>query len=69
MESLQLKIYRKLEAWILENIKTAPHWSDQTRLVMVSREIFSPLKTTIKSASCYFDKYYAPLWATDICYL
>ena len=42
MESLKLKIYRKLEGLILENIKTAPHWSDQTRLVMVSREIFSP---------------------------
>ena len=42
MESLKLKIYRKLEGLILENIKTAPHWSDQTRLVMVSRKIFSP---------------------------
>ena len=30
MESLKLKIYRKLEGLILENIKTAPNWSDQT---------------------------------------
>merc|ERR1712064_206604 len=41
LKNVKMNIYRKLEERILEDIKTAPHGSDKTRLVMVSRKIFS----------------------------